>query len=101
MQHIGNNRMTPRRSPEQVKQDKINKIKDDITKLRQKKAVLRLQLQQQQQNARSAEFKAKLDAIDQKVTDKMQQMRDIAAGAVRRLGTPKDVAQRAWDNWRM
>ena len=101
MQYVGNQRIKPKRSPEQIKQDKINKIKDDITKLRQKKALLRLELQQQQQNARRAEFKARLDAIDQKVAEKMQDMRDVAMGAVRNLRGPGEIAQRAWDNWRI
>ena len=31
----------------------------------------------------------------------MQDMRDVAMGAVRNLGRPGEIAQRAWDNWRI
>ena len=105
MQQVGQRRIKPKRSPEQIKQDKINKLKMDITKLRQKKAVLRMELSQQRQNARSAEFKAKLDAIDQKVADKMQQMRDVTVGAARKVGqtlaAPGVLAKRVWDDWQV
>lgn len=105
MQQIGQKRIKPRRSPEQIKQDKINKLKTDITKLRQKKAVLRLELAQQRQNAKSAEFKARLDAIDQKVAEKMQDMRDIATGVAHKVGqvvaSPVTTAKRVWDDWQV
>lgn len=105
MQQIGKRRIKLKRSPEQIKQDKINKLKTDITKLRQKKAVLRLELAQQRQNAKSAEFKARLDAIDQKVAEKMQQMRDVATGVAHRVGqvvaSPVTTAKRVWDDWQV
>lgn len=105
MQQVGQKRLRVRRTPEQIKQDKINKLKTDITKLRQKKAVLRLELSQQRQNAKSAEFKARLDAIDQKVAEKMQQMRDIATGVVHQVGKvvahPVNTARRVWDDWQV
>ena len=109
MQNVGQKRMKPRRTPEQIKQDKINKLKNDITKLRQKKAVLRLELSQQRQNAKAAEFKARLDAIDQKVAEKMQQMRDTATGVVHQVGqkvgqvvsSPVTTAKRVWDDWQV
>ena len=104
MQHIGT-RTRVRRSPEEVKRAKIEELRADITKLRQKKAVLRLELQQQQSNARAAEYKAKFDAIDQKVAEKMQQMREIALGAARAVGrtlaSPATLAKRVWDNWQV
>ena len=105
MQQVGQKRLKPKRTPEQIKQDKLNKLKTDITKLRQKKAVLRLELAQQRQNAKSAEYKARLDAIDQKVTEKMQQMRDIATGVVHKVGqvasSPVTLAKRVWDDWQV
>lgn len=105
MQQIGQKRLKPKRTPEQIKQDKLNKLKTDITKLRQKKAVLRLELAQQRQNAKAAEYKARLDAIDQKVTEKMQQMRDIATGVVHKVGqvaaSPATLAKRVWDDWQV
>lgn len=106
MQQVGQQkRMKPKRTPEQIKQDKINKLKTDITKLRQKKAVLRLELSQQKQNARAAEFKARLDAIDQKVAEKMQQMRDVATGVAHKVGevvsSPVTTAKRVWDDWQV
>lgn len=105
MQQVGQKRIKVKRSPEQIKQDKINKLKTDITKLRQKKAVLRLELSQQRQNARAAEYKARLDAIDQKVAEKLQQMRDVAAGAARKVGqtlaSPATLARRVWDDWQV
>ena len=105
MQQVGQKKIRIKRTPEQIKQDKINKLKTDITKLRQKKAVLRLELAQQRQNAKSAEFKARLDAIDQKVTEKMQQMRDVATGVVHKVGqvaaSPATLAKRVWDDWQV
>lgn len=104
MQHYGT-RTRVRRSPEEVKKAKLEELRADITKLRQKKAVLRLELQQQQSNARAAEYKARLDAIDQKVAEKMQQMRDIAVGAVKAVGrtlaSPAILAKRVWDDWQV
>ena len=94
-----------RRTSEEVKRDKLNQLKADITKLRQKKAVLRLELAQQRQNDRAMEYKARLDAIDQKVAEKMQQMRDIAFNAARAVGrtlaAPGTLAKRAWDDWQV
>ena len=90
-----------RRSPEEVKREKLNKLRNDITKLRQRKAVLRLELSQQRQNMRAEEYRARLDALDQKVADKLQQMRDVTTNAVRRLGGPVEIGKRVWDNWRI
>lgn len=104
MQHIGN-QVRHRRSSEEVKKAKLEELRADITKLRQKKAVLRLELQQQQSNARAAEYKARLDAIDQKVAEKMQQMREVAIGAARAVGrtlaAPGTLAKRVWDDWQV
>ena len=104
MQHVGN-RVRTRRSPEEVKKAKLEELRADIVKLRQKKAVLRLELQQQKSNARAAEYKARLDAIDQKVAEKLYQMRELAIGAARAVGrtlaAPGILAKRVWDDWQV
>lgn len=107
MQQLGQKKIAtkPKRTPEQIKKDKIDKLKADITKLRQRKAVLRMELSQQKQNARAAEIKARLDAIDRKVTEKMQEMRDIALGIANKVGevvsSPVTTAKRVWDDWQV
>ena len=92
-----------RKTPEQVKQEKLNRLRTQIAKLRKQKSELRTQAQQQKRNIQAAEFRAKLDAIDAKITQKMQQMRDTASNVVQKV---KDVAtapvvgaKRVWDDW--
>ena len=92
-----------KKTPEQIKQEKIQRLRDQIAKLRRKKAELRTQAQQQKKNLQAAEFRAKLDAIDAKITQKMQQMRDTASDVIQKV---KDVAtapargvKRVWDDW--
>lgn len=94
---------TIRQTPEQKKQDKLSKLRDQVAKLRKQKAELRTRAQQQKKNLQAAEFRAKLDAIDSKITQKMQQMRDTASNVFQKV---KDVAvapavatKRVWDDW--
>lgn len=92
-----------KKDPRQVKQEKIARLKDQVAKLRQQKAAMRVAYQQKQRDTSAAEFRGKLDAIDQKITQKMQQMRDVAFDAVevvKKVATAPAVAtKRVWDDW--
>lgn len=94
-----------RRTSEEVRRDEIVQLQNDITKLRQKKADLRLELAKEKKDLRDEAVRARFEAIDQKIADKMQQAREIAMGAVKAVGTvaaaPAIAAKRVWDDWQV
>lgn len=93
----------PKKSPEQAKQEKLMKLKQQVADLRKQKAAMRTAYQQARRDQSSADFRGKLDAIDAKITQKMQQMRDVASDVAHKVGqvatAPARGAKYVWDQW--
>lgn len=96
---------TIKKTPEQKKQEKIAKLKEQVANLRRQKNEMRTAYRLAKKDTASAEFRGKLDAIDQKITQKMQQMRDTASNVVQKVGqavaAPAVGAKRVWDEWEL
>lgn len=92
------------KTPEQKKQEKLTKLKQDIAELRRKKAELRSERQKYAMDQRVQEFQRKLDALDNKINDKLARMREVTTGIVQKVGhAAKETAlapKRVWDNWK-
>ena len=98
------------RTPEQKRQDRTAKLRQEVNDLHQRKAEMRSRAQQRGEDINSPEFRAKMSAYDSKITSKMQRAREAASNFVQKAkevagntiekakevaGTPKQI----WDDW--